>query len=260
MRHSFATVLVGANVLFREGLAKILNAERFQVVGCAASLDETLLSLLARHQSILLIIGAGDDPDAACRQIGLFKEKHRAGRVAIVADRSPLSDIIAAFRAGADAYFGEISNYHVFVKALELVMLGEMLLPPEILPFILGHDDGTTAHDVNVDAEAPMEAEHGDDPHLSGQEKRILRCLVEGDANKVIARKMSIAEATVKVHVKAILRKIRVQNRTQAAVWATNSALLVSTTANSSDNPRTTADVAAPLGASDVVADASNSS
>jgi DNA-binding CsgD family transcriptional regulator len=57
---------------------------------------------------------------------------------------------------------------------------------------------------------------------LSGREKFIVRCLVEGASNKVIARKIDIAEATVKVHIKAILRKIRVQNRTQAAIWAMN--------------------------------------
>ena len=50
-------------------------------------------------------------------------------------------------------------------------------------------------------------------PQLSPRKKSILRCLVEGDSNKSIARKIDIAEATVKVHVKAILRKIRVQNR-----------------------------------------------
>ena len=60
---------------------------------------------------------------------------------------------------------------------------------------------------------------------LSAREKCILRCLLNGDANKVIARKVDIAEATVKVHVKAILRKIRVQNRTQAAIWAMNCGL-----------------------------------
>ena len=43
---------------------------------------------------------------------------------------------------------------------------------------------------------------------------------MEGDSNKCIARKINSAEGTVKVHVKAILRKIRVQNRTQAAIWA----------------------------------------
>src|SRR5260370_41098259 len=59
-------------------------------------------------------------------------------------------------------------------------------------------------------------------PHLSAQERRILQYLVEGNSNKVIARKIDIAEATVKVHLKAILRKTKVHNRTQAAIWAVN--------------------------------------
>ncbi|TIV05318.1 MAG: hypothetical protein E5W02_28205, partial [Mesorhizobium sp.] len=61
---------------------------------------------------------------------------------------------------------------------------------------------------------------------LSNREKSILSCLIEGESNKTIARKIDIAEATVKVHVKAILRKIRVRNRTQAAVWAMNHGVL----------------------------------
>jgi two-component system nitrate/nitrite response regulator NarL len=48
----------------------------------------------------------------------------------------------------------------------------------------------------------------------------MLEGLVKGHPNKVIARTCDIAEATVKVHIKAILRKIRVENRTQAAIWA----------------------------------------
>ena len=55
---------------------------------------------------------------------------------------------------------------------------------------------------------------------LSEREEQILRDLVKGLSNKIIARKLDIAEATVKVHLKSILRKIRVANRTQAAIWA----------------------------------------
>jgi two-component system nitrate/nitrite response regulator NarL len=55
---------------------------------------------------------------------------------------------------------------------------------------------------------------------LSDRESQILDGLVRGQANKVIARKCDITEATVKVHMKSILRKIRVGNRTQAAIWA----------------------------------------
>jgi two-component system nitrate/nitrite response regulator NarL len=72
-------------------------------------------------------------------------------------------------------------------------------------------------------------------PELSTREKCILRCLIFGDSNKVVARKMDIAEATVKVHIKAILRKIRAQNRTQAAIWAMNNASWVRTSEDGVD-------------------------
>jgi two-component system nitrate/nitrite response regulator NarL len=55
---------------------------------------------------------------------------------------------------------------------------------------------------------------------LSDRERQILSCLIHGQSNKVIARELDIAEATVKVHVKGLLRKLRAANRTQAAVWA----------------------------------------
>src|SRR5690606_27993835 len=57
---------------------------------------------------------------------------------------------------------------------------------------------------------------------LSEREMEILRCLVNGDANKVIANRLDITEATVKVHMKSLLRKIKAANRTQAAIWALN--------------------------------------
>jgi two-component system nitrate/nitrite response regulator NarL len=57
-------------------------------------------------------------------------------------------------------------------------------------------------------------------PGLSEREVQILDGLVKGHPNKVIARSCAITEATIKVHMKSILRKIRVDNRTQAAIWA----------------------------------------
>jgi two-component system nitrate/nitrite response regulator NarL len=116
------------------------------------------------------------------------------------------------------------------VKSLELVVMGETILPPSILSFILRQrrdDEATTEYaskdaeqlQITIDGETSSE-EHG--PRLSAREQCILRYLIEGQSNKTIARKNDIAEATVKVHVKAILRKIRVNNRTQAAIWAMN--------------------------------------
>lgn len=235
----FPIALIGSTVLFREGLTRILGVEGFQIVGSAASLDEALLDLLAQHPSVLLIISVGNVPEATWRQIELFKKMAQSGRIIVLGGRSHWCDITRAFRAGANAYFTDVANCDAFVKFLELVMLGETFLPPEILPLILGHEDQAIAHDINenagnANAKASIVAAPLYLMHLSDQEKRVLRCLVEGDANKVIARKIGAAEATVKVHVKAILRKIRVQNRTQAAIWAANNAPLVAVNVNGS--------------------------
>jgi two-component system, NarL family, nitrate/nitrite response regulator NarL len=58
--------------------------------------------------------------------------------------------------------------------------------------------------------------------NLSPRESEVLDCLMQGAPNKIIAWKFGLTEATVKVHLKAILRKLGAKNRTQAAVWATN--------------------------------------
>jgi two-component system nitrate/nitrite response regulator NarL len=62
---------------------------------------------------------------------------------------------------------------------------------------------------------------------LSGREVEVIRCLSQGKSNKFIARQWGISEATVKVHVKAILRKIHLSNRTEAALWARDHGLSV---------------------------------
>ena len=238
-RRAFATALVGPSALLREGLTRILDAADFRIVASATRVDELTLTAPLQHRSILLVIDAGDDLDAAVRQVELFKQRYPAARIAILADHNQPSDIVSAFRAGANAYFIKVAPCDAFIKSLELVMLGETILPAAILSTILDH-----VVDDNDDHEHEVEyavVESSDMPRLSVRERCILNCLIEGDSNKVIARKINIAEATVKVHVKAILRKIRVHNRTQAAIWAMSNALAMSAMGNGSSAPAKTA-------------------
>jgi two-component system, NarL family, nitrate/nitrite response regulator NarL len=238
-RRAFATALVGPSALLREGLTRILGAADFRIVASAARVDELTLTGPLQQQSILLVIDAGDDLDAAVRQVELFKQQHPGARVAMLADHSQPNDIVSAFRAGANAYFIKVAPCDAFIKSLELVMLGETILPAAILSAILEHAvDDSDDHEHEVEY---VEVETGDMPRLSVRERCILNCLIEGDSNKVIARKINIAEATVKVHVKAILRKIRVHNRTQAAIWAMSNALAISAMDNGSAAPVKTA-------------------
>jgi two-component system nitrate/nitrite response regulator NarL len=79
-----------------------------------------------------------------------------------------------------------------------------------------------------MDGNGREHAGRGNAPQqLSERERQILSCLTRGESYKLIARNCSIAEATVKVHLKTILRKIAVSNRTQAALWALAHGVLV---------------------------------
>jgi len=262
-RAPYWTILVGPNALLREGLARILNVAEFRVLASAPCLADPGLRLLPNQEFVLLIIDVGENFDAAIRQITLFKERFPAGRVAVLAHQNQPSDMVSMFRAGANAYFVEVATCGAFIKSLELVMLGESIVPSTMLSFVLENrrdrpggndnypapmsenvirqdersdeeqqdenefhaariDDNFAESELRATVEALPRSDYTTPPRLSARQQAILRCLIEGDSNKTIARKISIAEATVKVHVKAILRKIRVRNRTQAAIWGMN--------------------------------------
>jgi two-component system nitrate/nitrite response regulator NarL len=92
------------------------------------------------------------------------------------------------------------------VRSLLLIASGERMFP----------------HDLVLERKSaiPSPEHQSDGVRLSPREKEILSHLVAGHSNKLIARYLGIAEATVKVHLKSVQRKIRVENRTQAAIWA----------------------------------------
>jgi DNA-binding NarL/FixJ family response regulator len=234
-RQSFATILVGKSILLREGLAGILHSADFRILASVSCADDLLASELQQQQQLFIIVHTGDDFAAAVEQIELFREQHPGGRIAIVADHHRLDELVSAFRAGANGYFVDVMTCDAFIKSMELLMMGETIFPAA-LSFVLDSEGDDLCEEVDhLDEAVPCDESNQailvttDDafaPQLSPREKSILRCLIEGDSNKCIARKIDIAEATVKVHVKAILRKIRVHNRTQAAIWGVNNGSL----------------------------------
>jgi DNA-binding NarL/FixJ family response regulator len=236
-RQSSAIILVGKNTLFREGLAGILRSADFRILASVSCADDLLPSKLQPHRPLFLVVHTGDDFGDAVEQIELFRDQHPGGRIAIVTYHYRLGDLVSAFRAGAHGYFVDVVACDVFIKSIELVMMGETIFPPAFMPFVLdpeGASLGEAApHDENNRA-ILIRTKDTLAPQLSTREKSILRCLIEGNSNKCIARKINIAEATVKVHVKAILRKIRLQNRTQAAIWGMNNESVIGLARNSS--------------------------
>jgi two-component system, NarL family, nitrate/nitrite response regulator NarL len=224
----FSVIIIEPHALLREGLAHVLRTGRFSVAASAASLSDLASEALQQNGRTLLIIGWNGDLSVALEQIKLFKKKNPDGRVAMLGTRNGPADIIAAFQCGANIFFDSGERSEVFIKGLELVMLDQTVLPRELLSYIrLAKEGGAQRNDEwppSYSSRKGLQFAEHEWSQLSFRESCVLRCIAEGASNKVIAQKINITEATVKVHVKAILRKIRVRNRTQAAIWAVSHA------------------------------------
>jgi DNA-binding NarL/FixJ family response regulator len=218
-RYSFTTTVIGRSILLREGLSKILRSANFRVVASVSSANSLLASKAQQHQRLFVVVHTGDDFNDAAEQVQLLRDRYPRCRIVIVADHYRLDELASAFRAGANGYFVD-ETCDVFIRSLDLVMMGETLFPPALLSCLLNGDRFEETGRRNEHKHMFIaKAVPSISPPLSPRERSILRCLAAGDSNKSIARKIEIAEATVKVHIKAILRKIRVRNRTQAAIW-----------------------------------------
>jgi two-component system nitrate/nitrite response regulator NarL len=189
--------------------------------------DAIALPSISERRPILLVIDAGRDLTAAIEQIGRFKVRCPCSRVAVIGDSAASGEAISAFEAGANVYFPKDAPFNAFIKLLELAVLGETIFPAAVLPAMARGVDtprDLLTHRTFARRASAERTQIDHAPRISAREQCILKLLIDGNSNKVIARKINVTEATVKVHIKAILRKTRVSNRTQAAIWAITNA------------------------------------
>ena len=252
-----ATVVIDEDSLFRESLKKILSTTCSRVAVALREVGELRMLSLKSSSAVLMLTGGrlGGAKESSVRDVKLLKQRHPSARVMVLGECCDLNEVLAIFRAGADGYVLKTITPEALIKSLDLLMQGETVLQSSILSTALADGGGEIGPPSEVlAAHAPVAAEAAPLPNtvqggemseacdevspselhlpdralprtLSNRETAILACLTEGQSNKRIARKFGVAEATVKVHIKAILRKIRVKNRTQAAIWAVDHAL-----------------------------------
>jgi two-component system nitrate/nitrite response regulator NarL len=197
------TLLLRSGLLC-EGLRHLLSGNGIDVAVAASHADIAAHSdQSARHVILIDESLVRGEPDL-CKEI---RSAHDDAKLVILADRFDFEAVVGAVQQGIDGYLVRDISPEPLIGALRLIALGEKVLPSE-MAIRLG--------ELRYPSKTPDLA----DVNLSDREVEVLRLLVQGSANKVIGRRLGICEATVKVHVKAALRKIRVANRTQAAIWA----------------------------------------
>ena len=207
--------LFGDNEIAREGLKRLLVEGGFETRCMAVEDIQRVVAELPDEPEHLIAIDT-QSGEAGLTACSLIREHLRLARIVLIGDGCDSATVRQSLAIGANGYLARQVSYEPLILMLELVSMGEKVLPTEFVD-----DFASNGHIAAVTRWDDVKARN----NLSDREIGILRCLVEGDANKVIARKLGIAEATVKVHVKAILRKLHVLNRTQAAIWVVNQGL-----------------------------------
>ncbi len=232
MKRRIATFLLVPNSLFWEGLARLLSTTEYKPVRCAANVKELMHSSLDDADKVLFLISGelyarNNGGNAPVEEVQMLRERYPDARLVILSSACHVDDVIAALKAGANGYILNTMTSDIMTKSFDLVMSGETVLPYEFTQALRGRKDLKSkfgdlvaAPDDYVDEPRPRANGASEMRKLSGRETAIMARLIQGDSNKSIARNVGLAEATVKTHVKAILRKIGVKNRTQAALWA----------------------------------------
>ncbi|WP_373473856.1 LuxR C-terminal-related transcriptional regulator [Sphingorhabdus lacus] len=213
-----SAVVVGKNSLAREGLRRILAEENFSVQASVESGTSFLLAN-AEDDSPNLFILDNSTTDHLESELEALNASFPKSRKVVLSDQFDLEEVVDAFKYGVDGYIVKEISLDALMKSLRLVAMGEKVMPSQLAQHLSGMEEKS---------QVPQFARNSDVTRiLSEREITTLRYLLVGHANKVIARRLEISEATVKVYVKAILRKLRVSNRTQAAIWAFNNGVQV---------------------------------
>ena len=118
-------------------------------------------------------------------------------------------DVLSAFREGADGYLLKDVEPEALINSIKKAARGITTVSPELVDILTS---AIKSRDRQHDSEL-------DD--LTDREKEVLTHVAHGLSNKMIARELDIAEGTVKVHVKRLLKKLGMRSRVEAAVWLT---------------------------------------
>jgi two-component system, NarL family, nitrate/nitrite response regulator NarL len=213
------TLLICRNGLLRAGIGHLLAGTRFALAEAASDIVGSL-SPRTDTEPALILTHASRPSEAHAETVQRLKARSPSARVVILADDPDPRVVMELCRAGLDGVCTTAMPREAMIKALELVMLGETFLPGSLglAVFEQASRLSRSAPDAFVSPEPANDfaAAH----KLTEREAQIVHCLTQGASNKAIAKELGMAEATVKVHVKAILRKVKAANRTQAAMWA----------------------------------------
>lgn len=199
-------VVIDDHPLFRRGVTDLIAmSPRLEIVGAASSGDEGV-ELVSRLRPDLVLLDLNMKGMSGIETLKAIKALDSDSRVVMLTVSDSEEDVVAALRAGADGYLLKDMEPEEILAQLEQAAEGRLAISANLTESLARALRGQPSP-------PPLES-------LTAREREVLRLLAAGKSNKLIANQLDIAEATVKVHVKSLLKKLRMRSRVEAAVWA----------------------------------------
>ncbi|EIY5075289.1 two-component system response regulator NarL [Klebsiella quasipneumoniae] len=191
-------LLIDDHPMLRTGVKQLISmAPDIQVIG-EASNGAQGIELAESLDPDLILLDLNMPGMNGLETLDKLREKSLSGRVVVFSVSNHEEDVVTALKRGADGYL---------LKALQQAAAGEMVLSEALTPVLaasLRANRATSDRDIS---------------QLTPRERDILKLIAQGLPNKMIARRLDITESTVKVHVKHMLKKMKLKSRVEAAVW-----------------------------------------
>ena len=204
-------LLVDDHTLFRSGLETLLERHGIEVIATAGNGREGFLMARELLPDVVLLDMRMPEMSGLEVLSGLRAVGFRSPIVMLTTSNEE-QDLVECLRNGASGYLLKDMEPSELVSALREIVAGKTIVAPELATVLARVVQGEVEDD-GVQPVSPF-------AELTPRELEILCLLAEGQSNKVIARNLGISDGTVKLHVKAILRKLDVHSRVEAAVMA----------------------------------------
>jgi two-component system, NarL family, nitrate/nitrite response regulator NarL len=203
-------LLVESDLLLREGLKILLKDSVFTIAYEAETLHDAAAQLAGGASVDLLLIDLPGPLGEAMPALDQIRSAAPSSKIVVLIAGPMESQLLSkAMDMGINGLLLKNISSQALVRSLQLAVLGEQVFPV--------HTKFLRRSEI---ASLPaLDAPRMLSLNLSSRERSILSCLASGLSNKSIARQLNLTEATVKAHVKSIMRKTNAENRTQAAIW-----------------------------------------
>jgi two-component system nitrate/nitrite response regulator NarL len=202
-------IIIDDHALFRGGLKGLLEQRNIDVAGVAADGNEGI-ELAKQIKPDIILLDLRMPNMGGLEVLPILRKELPNTPVVMLTTSNDESDLIKALRSGAQGYLLKDMEPEELVAALRDIEKGKNVVAADL----------TDALARMVQGETTVDDDEGPFSELTPRETEILCLLAEGQSNKLIARNLGISDGTVKLHVKAILRKLNIHSRVEAAVMA----------------------------------------